>query len=85
MRVSAMQPDPYQLKTKTDAELHSWMLQQEHGSDAYIAGIKETMRRIAIVENIAQKRNPVTRRELIAIGIAAICLAGIIIVIMLTQ
>jgi len=80
-----MPPDPYQLKTKSDVELHTWMLQHEHGSEAYNAGIRETMRRIAIVEEKAEKNNPMTHRELIAIGIAAACIAVMITVIVLSN
>jgi len=67
--------DPYNLRTKSNAELHHWIAGHTPGSDEYTAGIFELMRR-----NDA----PVRRREWIAIGIAAIAIPITMIVIIVT-
>jgi hypothetical protein len=68
--------DQYGLKQKTDSELHNWIIEHKPGTDEHVAGIHESMRRIAIMEEVIEKNEaPSRRRELIAIGIAIIAIA----------
>ena len=78
-------PDKFNLKKKSDSELYNWLSLQEHDSEEYNAGIRETMERIAIVEEKAEKNDPVMKREFIAMAIAIIALAITIVVIIVTQ
>ena len=78
-------PDKFNLKMKSDSELYNWLSVQEHGSEEYNAGIRETMERIAIAEEQAERNDPVLKREFIAMAIAVVALAIAIIVIVLTQ
>ena len=64
--------DPYNLKAKSDAELHAWLAEHESTTTEYLAGIQELMER-----NDA----PVNRREWIAMGIAIIARAVAVIAI----
>jgi len=61
-----MADDRYNLKGKSDAELHEWLAGHESTSVEYLAGIRELMER-----NDA----PVNRREWIVMGIAIISIA----------
>jgi len=61
-----MNDDQYNLKDKSDAELHEWLAGHDSTTTEYLAGIQELMER-----NDA----PVNRREWIAIGIAIISIA----------
>ena len=36
--------DQYQLKGKSNTELHQWIAMQEPGSTEYVAGMQESMR-----------------------------------------
>jgi hypothetical protein len=38
--------DQYELKDKSNAELHNWIALQNQGSKEYVAGIQESMRRV---------------------------------------
>ena len=62
----------YNLKAKSDAELHEWIAMQKQRSAKYIAGIQEILDR-----NEAFVRE----RELITIGIAILVLGVTIIII----
>jgi hypothetical protein len=74
--------DKFNLKAKSDADLHAWLVANKPGTDEYIAGIKESMRRVAIIEELIEKtEEPVRHRELIAAGIAVLALAVVIIII----
>ena len=70
-----MADDRYNLKGKSDAELHEWLAGHESTTTEYLAGIQELMER-----NDA----PVNRREWIVMGIAIISIAVAITVIVLT-
>ena len=61
-----MDNDQYNLKDKSDSELHEWLAGHESTSIEYLAGIQELMER-----NDA----PVNRREWIAMGIAILSIA----------
>ncbi len=61
-----MGTDYYNLKGKSDTELHEWLAGHESKSDEYLAGIEELMER-----NDA----PASRREWIAMSIAVISIA----------
>ena len=65
----------YNLKEKSDAELHGWIAGHKPDTAEYLAGIQELMER-----NDA----PVKKREWIAISIAIISIAVAIIVIVVT-
>lgn len=68
--------DQFKLRDKSDTELHAWLADKKPGSEEYNAGIKETMNRIAIIEELIEKKEaPIRKRELIAIGIAIVSLA----------
>lgn len=58
--------DIYNLKTKSDAQLHEWITGHESTTTEYLAGIQELMER-----NDA----PANRREWIVMGIAIIAIA----------
>lgn len=67
--------DQYNLKSKSDAELHEWLSGHESTTTEYLAGIQELMER-----NDA----PVNRREWIAMGTAIIAIAVAIITVIVT-
>ena len=54
--------DQYELKDKTNAELHNWIALQKKGTKEYVAGIKESMRRVAAMEEEMEKKRS-TRLE----------------------
>jgi hypothetical protein len=77
-----MADDHYRLKNKSDAELHDWVCAQTPGTAEYNSGILESMRRVALIEEALEKKEePVRKRELIAVIIAALSLILIIIAI----
>ena len=61
-----MDKDYYNLKDKSDSELHEWLAGHESSSVEYLAGIQELMER---------NEAPVNRREWIAMAIAIISIA----------
>lgn len=75
-----MAEDHYRLKNKSDTDLHDWVCAQTPGTAGYNSGILESMRRVAIIEEALEKNEePVRKRELIAIIIAALSIIVIII------
>ena len=80
-----MTEDQYNLKDKSDKELSEWLRKQTPGTNEYIAGEKETMRRVAVIEELMENAEaPSRKREWIAIGIAALALVVAMIVIVLS-
>ena len=80
-----MVDDLFKLKDKSDVELHAWVTENKPGTDEYIAGIKESMRRVATIEELMERNEaPIRKRELIAAGIAILSLAAAIIAIVVT-
>ena len=80
-----MTNDKYKLKDKLDTDLNEWLTAQKLGTDEYIAGEEETMRRVAVIEEQMEKaEEPSRKRELIAVSIAIVSLAITIIVIVLS-
>lgn len=72
--------DRYDLKDKSDTELHEWLIEQKPGADEYIAGEEESMRRVAYIQELLERKEaPRRKRELIAAGIAVLALAVAII------
>ncbi|MBT8133695.1 MAG: hypothetical protein KJO03_04240 [Gammaproteobacteria bacterium] len=77
--------DQFKLKDKSNVELHDWIAVQEPGTAEYSAGIEESMRRVAAMEEVMEKNEaPIWRRESIAMALSllAIALTIIIIVVM---
>lgn len=70
-----MNNDLYNLKEKSDTELHQWIAEHEPGSDRHVEGIQELMRR---------NENPVRKRELIVIAIALVSITIAIIAVVTT-
>lgn len=74
--------DHYKLKDKSDTELHDWLCEQTSGTAKYNSGVLESMRRVATMEEVIEKKNaPVRKRELIAGILAALSIILIIIAI----
>ena len=74
--------DRFNLKDMSDADLHTWVTENKPGTDEYIAGIRESMNRVAAIEELIEKSEaPVRHRELIAGAIAIVAIAVTIIVI----
>ncbi len=68
-----MAEDHYKLKSKSDTELHDWLCGQSPGTAEYNSGVLESMRRVAVLEEIIEREEaPVRHRELIAVGIAIV-------------
>ena len=79
-----MVDDQYKLKNKSDTELLEWVTVHKPGTAEYDAGIQESMRRVAVIEELIEKtEDPVRKREWIAIGIAILALAVAIVTIVL--
>ena len=79
-----MVDDQYKLKNKSDAELLEWVAEHKPDTAEYDAGIQESMRRVAVIEELIEKtEDPVRKREWIAIGIAILTLAVAIVAIVL--
>jgi hypothetical protein len=77
--------DLYKLKEKSNIELHEWVAEYKPGTAEYVAGIQESMRRVASIEELMEKNDaPVIKRELIAMGIAILALAVAVIAIVLS-
>ena len=77
-----MAEDHYNLKNKSDDDLHDWVCEQKPGTSEYNSGILESMRRVAIIEEALEKNEePVRKRELIAASIAVLSIILIIIAI----
>ena len=77
--------DKYKLKDKSETDLREWLAEQKPGTDEYIAGEEETMRRVAVIEEQMEKAEaPSRKRELIAVSIAIVSLAITIIAIVLS-
>ncbi len=77
-----MADDHYRLKNKSDTELHDWVCAQTPGTAEYNSGILESMRRVALIEEALEKKEePVRKRELIAVILAALSIILIIIAI----
>ena len=80
-----MTNDKYNLKSKTDANLLKWLTEQTPGSEEYIAGEEESIRRIVIIEEKIEKAEaPIRKREFIVVSIAIVTLAFTIIAIVLS-
>ncbi len=47
--------DRYKLKEKSNIELHEWVAAYKPGTDEYLAGIQESMRRVANLEELIEK------------------------------
>jgi len=74
--------DRYKLIDKSNAELHGWIALQKQGSKEYVAGMQESMRRVAAMEQEMEKNEaPVLRRESIAMGVSILAIALFIIAI----
>ncbi len=70
-----MTEDQYNLKDKSDSELSEWLRKQKPGTNEYIAGEREILRRVAVIEELIEREEaPSRKREWIAIGIAALAL-----------
>lgn len=79
-----MTEDQYNLKDKSDNELSKWLHKHTPGTSEYIAGEEEAMRRVALIEELIERKEaPSRKREWIAIGIAALALVVFIITIVL--
>ena len=75
----------FKLKDKSNDELHTWVTENKPGTDEYVAGIKESMRRVATIEELMERNEtPIRKREMIAAGIAILSLAVAIIAIVVT-
>ena len=71
-----MKDDKFKLKDLSDADLHTWVTENKPGTDEYNAGIRESMNRVAIIEELIEKNEaPIRHRELIAAGIAIAAIA----------
>lgn len=71
--------DKYKLKDKSLAELRAWLAEQVSGTDEYNAGIEESMRRVAFMEELLEKKEaPILRREWIALVIAVLAIVAVI-------
>ena len=78
--------DQYKLKEKTNAELHDWIAEYEPGTDEYVTGIQESMRRVVVMEELMEKNEaPIWKRESIAMGIAILTIAVAIIAVVITN
>jgi len=80
-----MTNDKYKLKDKSETDLRVWLAEHKLGTDEYIAGEEETMRRVAVIEEQMEKaEEPSRKRELIAVSMAIVFLAITIIAIVLS-
>lgn len=78
--------DKYKLKNKSDVELREWVSKFERGTSEYIAGIQESMRRVAVIEELMERtEEPVLKRERIAFGVAIMLIMMSIIVTVVTN
>jgi hypothetical protein len=80
-----MTDDKYKLAEKSNTELRAWIAEHEQDTAEYTAGIEESMRRVAAMEEIMEKNEaPIWKREEIALGVAILSLVVIICVIVFT-
>lgn len=74
--------DQFQLKDKSNVELHEWIALQEPGTLEYKAGIEESLRRVAAMEEAMEKNEaPAWRRESIAMALSLVAIAVTIVII----
>ena len=74
-----MTADHYKLKEMSDADLHDWVCSHAPGTAEYNSGVLESMRRVAIIEEVIEKnRNPARNREITAVIIAVLSIFLII-------
>lgn len=79
------QDDQYNLKDKSNTELHDWIAGYKPGTAEYIAGVEESMRRVARMEELIEKSElPVWKRELTAMAIASLAIVAAIIAIVIS-
>ncbi len=79
------QDDQYNLKDKSNTELHDWIAGYKPGTAEYIAGVEESMRRVARMEELMEKSElPVWKRELTAMVIASLAIVAAIIAIVIS-
>lgn len=79
------QDDQYNLKDKSNTELHDWIAGYKPGTAEYIAGVEESMRRVARMEELMEKSElPVWKRELTAMAIASLAIVAAIIAIVIS-
>jgi len=79
------QDDQYNLKDKSNTELHDWIAGYKPGTAEYIAGVEESMRRVARMEELMEKSElPVWKRELTAMAIASLVIVAAIIAIVIS-
>ena len=77
-----MEDDHYSLRSRSDSELHDWVIEHKPGTDEYVAGIHESMRRVAIIEELIEKREaPCRRRECVAVVLAVVSIIAAIVVV----
>ncbi|MFV9616923.1 MAG: hypothetical protein ACNYZG_13275 [Gammaproteobacteria bacterium] len=79
-----MTNDQYKLKDKSNSELRKWVAEHKPVTAEYVAGIEESMRRVATIEEIIEKKEaPVCKRECTAAVIAILFIAVTILTIVL--
>jgi len=79
-----MTNDQYKLRDKSNSELREWIAEHKPDTAEYIAGIEESMRRVATLEEIIEKNQaPVCKRECTAAVIAIFFIAVTILTIVL--
>lgn len=79
-----MTNDQYKLRDKSNSELRKWIAEHKPDTAEYIAGIEESMRRVATIEEIIEKNQaPVCKRECTAAVIAILFIAVTILTIVL--
>lgn len=79
-----MTNDQYKLRDKSNSELRKWIAEHKPDTAEYIAGIEESMRRVATIEEIIEKNQaPICKRECTAAVIAILFIAVTILTIVL--
>lgn len=74
----------YNLNEKSNSELREWIAEHKPESAEYNAGIVESMRRVATMEELIEKvEAPICKRECTAAVIAVLFIAATIITIVL--
>ena len=59
-----MADDKYKLADKSNTELRAWIAEHEEDTAEYAAGIEESMRRVAAMEEVMEKNEaPIWKRE----------------------
>ena len=80
-----MTNNQYNLDKKSNSELREWIAQQKPDTAEYTAGIEESMRRVATIEEVMEKNEaPVCKRECIAAALAVLLIVVTIFIIVLT-